>query len=73
MISITMDIVSPSIDIIKDHATDGTECAMLRILNGDGSQILLHFMKSQDLAAFVGLQVLATGVKLNGNSNTSST
>ena len=73
MISVTVDIVSPSIDIVKDHANDGMKCALMRILNGDGSQFVMHFDKEEDIAAFIGLQLIASGVKLDVKTDTSRT
>lgn len=70
MISVTVDIISPSVDIIKDHASDGLKCVLMRILNGDGSQFVMHFEKEDDIAAFIGLQLIASGVKLDGKSYT---
>ena len=64
-VTIVFDMYSSSVEIVKDHAQNGQDCRILRVHSADGNQINFHFEKVEDIAAFVGLQVIATGVNLD--------
>lgn len=64
-VTMVFDVVNPTVEIVHDPGSHGSTCRMLKIISADGNRIDFHFDKVEDIAAFVGLQVMATGVNLD--------
>lgn len=60
MITMLIDVHSPTMNVTRDTTQGHSFCRILSIKNGDGNWVRLHFDTKEDIVAFLGMtQMLA--------------